>query len=214
MIAAGVGKYFHAWTALLPRRLQIQVIKLQLDMEYEKAKMAAYVEKCAPYMVKLKMYEKFEFERGRLGHVNCSFFSIYIINFICGHIHCACRNDSPSCSSTLSKVKFRPYLLVKAWVEINIQACNLNCCDWWSLDVCYPWGSRLSRTRQNQLVQVFWLYITACMFMEYIASWKFQVYCAAKPRLFQKEDVRTSDSVCWYVLKKLHCMCHCCFVSV
>ena len=96
------------WIALLPRRLQIQVIKLQLDMEYEKAKLAAYVEKCAPYMVKLKMYEKFEFARGRLGHVNLLIF-VHQHIFLCGHVHNACRNDSPSCSSTLSKVKFRPY---------------------------------------------------------------------------------------------------------
>jgi len=73
-------------------------------MEYEKAKLRTYVEKTAPYMVKLKMYEKFEFERGRLGHLLATAVnSIWIFE-----VSIQCRADDASRSSTLSKVKFAP----------------------------------------------------------------------------------------------------------
>lgn len=45
------------------RKLQIQVLKLQMDVDHEKDKMATYLEKVAPYLVKIKLNEKFTFER-------------------------------------------------------------------------------------------------------------------------------------------------------
>lgn len=45
------------------RKLQIQVLKLQMDVDHEKDKMATYLEKVAPYLVKIKLNEKFTLER-------------------------------------------------------------------------------------------------------------------------------------------------------
>lgn len=61
------------------RKLQIQVLKLQLDVDHEKDKMATYLEKVAPYLVKIKMNEKFDFERQ--GH------DMYVFNMLAVHTH-------------------------------------------------------------------------------------------------------------------------------
>ncbi len=63
----------------LVRKLQIQVLKLQMDVDHEKEKMATYLEKVAPYLVKIKLNEKFTFERQ--GH------DMYMFQYSTVHIH-------------------------------------------------------------------------------------------------------------------------------
>lgn len=50
------------------RRMELQIAKLQLDLEYERNKFDMYMRYCCPYLVKLKMLEEKKFARPSMKH--------------------------------------------------------------------------------------------------------------------------------------------------